>query len=106
VSRNEAKPPSTKGLAAHRKILEEEGIESGRKVHEQYRSELIQMNRVMAELRSTEPKDETPPAGGTWLERIGEWFGDFLAEPSAAQILIAILAVVLVIALALAVALG
>jgi len=106
ADRNEPKPPSTKGLSSHRKVLEEEGKESGREVHRKYRNELIQMNRAMAELRSLEPKDEAPPAGATRLERIGEWFGDFLVEPSAAQILIAILAVLLVLALALAVAVG
>ena len=61
VERNEPKPPSTKGLSSHRKILEEEGVESGRDVHKKYRDELIQMNRAMAELRSTESKDEAPP---------------------------------------------
>ena len=33
VDRNEPKPPSAKGLSSHRKVLEEEGIESGREVH-------------------------------------------------------------------------
>ena len=106
VDRHERKPPSTKDLSSHRKILEEEGVESGREAYKEYRNELIQMNHVMTELRSTGQKDETPPAGATWLERIGEKFGDFLAEPSPAQILIAILAVLLVLALAMAVALG
>jgi eukaryotic-like serine/threonine-protein kinase len=106
ADRNEPKPSSNKGLSAHRKTLEEEGIESGREVHKKYRTELIQMNREMAELRSMEPKDEAPPEGATWLERIGEKFGDFLAEMTAAQILIAILGVLLVLALALAVAIG
>lgn len=106
VDRNEPKPPSAKGLASHRKILEEEGVESGREVQQKYRNELIQMKRVMSELHSTEPKDESPSAGATWLERIGEKFGDFLAEPSAAQIVIIILTVFLVLALALAIAVG
>ena len=83
MDRDEPKPPSAKGLSAHRKMLEEEGVESGREVHEQYRSEVIQMKRAMAELRSAEPKDDALSADATWLERIGEWFGDFLAEPSA-----------------------
>ena len=106
VDRHERKPPSTKDLSSHRKILEEEGVESGREAYKEYRNELIQMNHVMTELRSTGPKDEAPRAGATWLERIGEKFGDFLAEPSPAQILIAILAVLLVLALAMAYALG
>jgi serine/threonine protein kinase len=106
VDRKKPKPPSTKGLSSHRQNLEAEGIESGQQVHEQYRKELIQMNRVMSELRSMEPKDEAPPESASWLERIGEKLGDFLAEPSAAQILIIIMAVFLVLALALAAALG
>jgi serine/threonine protein kinase len=106
VDRDEPKRPSTKNLASHRKILEAEGIESGREVHEEYRKELIQMKRTMAELRSMEPKDGAPAEGATWLERIGEKLGDFLAEPSAAQLLIAFLAVLLVLALALAIAVG
>jgi len=106
VDRDKPKPPSTKGLSSHREVLEAEGTESGREVHKRYRSELIQMNRVMAELRSASPKDETPAAGATWLEGIGEKLGDALAEPSAAQIVIVILAVLVVLALGLAFALG
>ena len=97
VDREEPKPPSTKGLSSHRKALEAEGIESGREVHEQYRNELIQMNRVMAELHSMGPKDEEPTETATWLERIGEKLGDFLAEPSAGQIVIIILLVFLIL---------
>ncbi len=41
----------------------------------------------------------------TWLEKIGEKFGDFLAEPSALQILLAILAVLLVLLMAVGYAL-
>jgi eukaryotic-like serine/threonine-protein kinase len=106
VNRNEPKPPSSKGLSAHRQMLENEGRESGREAHGKYRSEVIQMNRAMAELRATETKDEAPGAGATWLERIGEWFGDFLSEPSAAQLIIAILVVLLVLAVAVAYMLG
>ncbi len=102
VDRNEPKPPSAKGLSSHRKELEEQGIESGREVHEKYRNELIQMNRVMAELKTMEPKDEPAAADGTWLERLGEKIGDSLAEPSAGLILIGILTVVLILAMALA----
>ncbi|MFI5457802.1 MAG: serine/threonine-protein kinase [Isosphaerales bacterium] len=105
ADRNEPKPPSTKGLSSHRKRLEEAGNESGRDVQRKYRNELIQMNRAMAELRLLEPKDEASPASATWVERIGEMFGDFLAEPSAMQILIAVLAILIVLALALAAAL-
>src|SRR5581483_7824325 len=83
VDREEPKAPSSKGLTAHRKSLEADGIESGRDVHEKYRHELIQMNRVMNELHSMGPKDEVPADTTTWLERLGEKLGDFLAEPSA-----------------------
>jgi len=106
VNGNEPKPRSTKSLSSHRQTLDEDGIESRREVHENYRKELIEMNRAMAERRSLELTHEASPDGATWLERIGEKLGDFLAEPSAAQIVIAVLAVVLVVALALAVALG
>ncbi len=106
VDREEPQPTSTKGLSAHRKALEAEGIESGREVHEQYRNQLIQMNRVTAELHSMGPKDEEPTETATWLERIGEKIGDFLAEPSAGQIVIIILLVFLILALAMAAALG
>jgi eukaryotic-like serine/threonine-protein kinase len=102
----EGKPGSSRSISSHRKILEAEGHESGREAHEKYRSELIQMNRVMAELRSMEPEDGAPAANHTWFERIGEGVGDFLAEPSAGHIVIGILVVVLILVLALAYALG
>ena len=105
VDRSTPKPPSTRTISSHRKGLEEEGIESGRDVHEKYRHEVIQMKREMAELRSAEPTDEAPTAVETWLERIGEKFGDFLAEPSALQILLAVLAVLVFLLLALGYAL-
>jgi serine/threonine-protein kinase len=106
VDKKEPKPLSAKGLSSYRKLLEEEGIESGREVHEKYRNEVIQMNRVMAELRSMESSNEAPAEGQTWLERIGETIGDFLAEPSAGPILIAMLVMLLILALALAIAVG
>ncbi len=106
VDRDEPRPSPARGLSSHRKELEEEGIESGREVHEKYRNELIQMNRVMAELKTMAPNDDAPDAAGGWLERLGEKIGDSLAEPSAGLILIGILAVFLVLALALALAIG
>jgi serine/threonine protein kinase len=106
VDKNAPKPPSTKGLSSYRKLLEEEGIESGRDAHEKYRNELIQMKHVMAELRSMESPDETPAAGQTLLERIGEKIGDLLAEPSAGLILVAMLVILLILVLALAIAVG
>jgi eukaryotic-like serine/threonine-protein kinase len=102
VDKEQPKPPSSRGLSAHRKGLEDEGLESGRAVHEKYRDELGQMKRVMAELRSMDSGDDTTAADQTWFERMGEKLGDFLAEPSAAQIVIAALVVLLILALALA----
>jgi serine/threonine protein kinase len=107
VDRKERRPPSTKSISSHRKDLEEEGVETGRDAQKQYRNEVIQMKRAMAELRSTEAKDEAADAPATWLERIGEKVGDALADPSAGQILIAILLVfVILVALAMAFAFG
>ena len=105
-NRASPRPRSAKGLSSHRKVLEADGVESGRDVHEKYRNELIQMKKVMTELRAMEPADQAPAAGPTWLERIGEWFGDFLADPSAFQIILVVLAVLLVFVVALALALG
>jgi serine/threonine-protein kinase len=105
---NTPKPtsPSTKRLSSHRKTIEEQGSESGREAHQKYRNELIQMKRAMAELRATDPKDESPAEGPNLFERIGEKVGDFLVEPSAAHLLIGLLGVLLVLAMAMAFALG
>ncbi len=105
VEREEPKAPPSRSLASHRKELEEEGGESGREVHEKYRNELIQMNRVMSELRSVDPStDKNSDEGQTWLERLGEKVGDYLAEPSASLIIIVVLLVLVGLALALAIA--
>jgi eukaryotic-like serine/threonine-protein kinase len=106
VDRQEPRSPSSKGLSSHRKSLEDEGMESGREVHDQYRSELVQMNRVMAELRSMNPEDEASHAGPTWFERIGEKLGDYLAEPTPGPIIIVGLVVLIILGLALAFAVG
>jgi serine/threonine-protein kinase len=102
VERNEPKTPSSKDLISHRKNLEVEGADSGREVQKQYRNEIIQMKKALAELRSTEQNGESPQEAPTRLEQIGEWFGDFLAEPSAGQILIAVLAILLGLVMAFA----
>jgi serine/threonine protein kinase len=107
TDRNEPKGPKAKRLASHRQSLEGEGDESGREVHKQYRNELIQMNRAMAELQSTESEAEPPPVVVSWLSRLGEKLGDFLAEPTASPILVlVVLAVLAGVALLLAVAFG
>ena len=106
VERSEPKPPSTKGLSTHRSFLEDAGNESGREVQKKYRNEVIQMNKALAEMRSADSKTEAPSEDSTWLERLGEKFGDFLAEPSAGQILIVVLTVLLIVAMAFAFALA
>ncbi len=47
-----------------------------------------------------------PPRTRPGSSKSGEKFGEFLAEPSAGQILIIIIAVFLILALAMAAALG
>jgi eukaryotic-like serine/threonine-protein kinase len=107
LSRGEPKSPSTKGLASHRRSLEVEGSESGREALKNYRNELIQMNRAMAEERSADSKDDEAVAVPTWLARVGEKLGDFLAEPSAMTIVILIIVALLaVLGLVLAMAAG
>jgi serine/threonine-protein kinase len=98
--------PSARDLSAHRDALEAEGLESGREAHEKYRGELIQMNRVMSELRAMDPKDEEDARRETWLERLGETLGDQLAEPNALLIVLGALGLVMILGLALAVAIG
>jgi eukaryotic-like serine/threonine-protein kinase len=100
--------PSTSSarLNTYRRGIEEEGTESGRSVQQQYRKELIQMNRSLAEERGQDQAEEPPSTAETWLERLGEHLGDFLAEPSASQIIAALLIVTLIVAIAFAVALS
>lgn len=100
--------PSTSSgrLKTYRRGIEEEGAESGRTVQQQYRQELIQMNRGLVEERSQNQAEEPPSAAETWLERLGEHLGDFLAEPSASQIIATLIIVTLIVAIALAVSLS
>lgn len=104
VDQPEPRSPSGKALDSHRRSLEEDGNESGREVHEKYRNELVQMNRVMAELRSMNPDEESTEESVSRLESFGEKLGDCLAEPSAGLILIVILTVLLLLGLGLAAA--
>ena len=97
--------PSSRGISGHRKTLEGEGAESGREVHSQYRKEVIQMKRELAELQATDPRQKDATADETWLERLGEKLGDYLAEPSMLQILLVILGILLMLLFALGVAL-
>jgi hypothetical protein len=100
--------PSTSSgrLNTYRRGIEEEGVESGRTVQQQYRQELIQLNRGLVEERSQDKAEEPPSTAETWLERLGEHLGDFLAEPSASQIIATLLIVTLIVAIALAVSLS
>jgi serine/threonine protein kinase len=100
--------PSTSSgrLNTYRRGLEDEGTESGRSVQKQYRQELIQLNRGLVEERDQEQANEPPSAAETWLERLGEQVGDFLAEPSAGQIIAALVIITLIVAIALAVSLS
>ena len=100
--------PSTSSgqLNTYRRGIEEEGAESGRTVQQQYRQELIQLKRGLVEERSQDHAEEPPSAAETWLERLGEHLGDFLAEPSAGQIIAALVIVPLIFAIALAVSLS
>jgi serine/threonine-protein kinase len=102
IEKSEPKSRSTKGISGHRKSLEQEGVESGRDVHANYRKELIQMKREMNEARSAEAKGETADEGETWFERIGEKVGDYLADPGPSLII----GIVIVVAVVLAVAVG
>ncbi len=106
VERSEPRRRSTKDLSSHRQALEEKGGETGREVHAKYRQELIQMKRTMAALDSMDANDGASSALQIWLERIGEKLGDFLAEPSAGQIVICILLVLLAFAAAFAYLVG
>ena len=64
------------------------------------------MKKTMTALGEMDGNDGPPSAVNAWLERIGEKIGDFLAEPSAGQIVICILLVLLVFAAAFAFLVG
>ncbi len=97
-------PPTTRDISAHRKSLEADGQESGRDVHEKYRHEVVQMNQVRAELRAMDPTadEESEEAVSTWLERLGERIGDYLADPDPTHFLIAGTVILLLLGWALA----
>lgn len=97
--------PTTTRLDSHRRGLEEEGVESGRRVQQEYRKEVIQLNRALAEERTQDLSSEPPTVAELWLERLGEQLGDFLAEPSAGHIILILVATAIILALALGYAL-
>jgi serine/threonine-protein kinase len=104
-----ATPPparASRQLSSHRKSLEADGEESGREVHQQYRSELIQLKRSMTDQREEEAAEAPPTVSERWLEHVGEQLGDFLAEPNAGQVVVLLIVIAIAIAFSLAYALG
>lgn len=97
--------PTSMRLDSHRRNLEDEGVESGRRVQQEYRKEVIKLNRALVEERTQDQLSEPPSIAVRWLEQLGEQLGDFLAEPSAGYIILILVAMAVVIALALVYAL-
>ncbi len=95
------RPTSTR-LDSHRRNLEDEGVESGRRVQQEYRKEVIQLNRALVEERTQDQTLEPPTVAERWLERLGEQLGDFLAEPSAGHIILILVTMAIIVALGLA----
>jgi serine/threonine protein kinase len=89
-------------IDSHRRNLEDEGVESGRRVQQEYRKELIQLKRALVEERTQGQTLEPPTVAERWLERLGEQVGDFLAEPSAGHIILILVALAIIVALGLA----
>jgi len=94
--------PTSKCIDSHRRNLENEGVESGRRVQQEYRKELIQLKRALVEERTQGQTLEPPTVAERWLERLGEQVGDFLAEPSAGHIILILVALAIIVALGLA----
>jgi serine/threonine-protein kinase len=94
--------PTSTCIDSHRRNLEDEGVESGRRVQQEYRKELIQLKRALVEERTQDQTLEPPTVAERWLERLGEQVGDFLAEPSAGHIILILVALAIIVALGLA----
>jgi eukaryotic-like serine/threonine-protein kinase len=92
---------STRRLSSYSGDLEDEGADSGRKVHEDYRKELIQLKRAQEEESVDDQPSRLRAFAASLLERIGEQIGDFLAEPNAGVILIAIVVIIFMLVVAL-----
>jgi hypothetical protein len=97
--------PTATLLDSHRRNLEDDGVESGRRVQQEYRKEVIQLNRALVEERAHDQEPEPPTIAERWLERLGEQIGDFLAEPNAGQVIFILVSLAVVIALGLVYAL-
>lgn len=94
--------PAPRRIDAHRKNLEDEGVESGKRVQQEYRKEVIQLNRALVEQRSQDPEEDQDSVSERWMERFGEQLGDFLSEPSAGHIIAILAALTVFIALGFA----
>ena len=94
--------PTSACIDSHRRNLEDEGVESGRRIQQEYRKELIQLKRALVEERTQDQTLEPPTVAERWLERLGEQVGDFLAEPSAGHIILILVALAIIVALGLA----
>jgi hypothetical protein len=75
-------------------------------MQQEYRKEVIQLNRALVEEREQVEESEAESITQRWMERAGERIGDFLAEPSAGQIIFLVAALAIVITAALAYALS
>ncbi|MFO0950688.1 MAG: serine/threonine-protein kinase [Isosphaeraceae bacterium] len=101
-----ARAAESASLATHRKNLEAESEESGREVHHQYRKELIQLNRAIADDQAERQQPRDQPETEGWVERVGERIGDFLGEPDASHALVVVLLGLVILAAAMAIALN
>jgi serine/threonine-protein kinase len=98
--------PSSRRLNSYRSSLEEEGVESGRNAQAEYRKEVIQLNRALADQRLEAEADEKPTVADRWLERLGEGLGDFLAEPTAGHMILIFVAITVSVVVAFVYALS
>jgi serine/threonine-protein kinase len=96
----------TRKLDAHRRNLEDDGSESGRTVQQEYRKEVIKLNRELADQQAEASGEQEDSSFAMLMERVGERLGDFLAEPSAGHLIVVAVVATLIVALGLAYALG
>ncbi|MGC8640290.1 MAG: serine/threonine-protein kinase [Isosphaeraceae bacterium] len=96
---------TTGSLRSHRQMIEAQGEESGRGVQKEYRKKVIELTRERDEQLKEDSIVEAPTLTETWLEKLGEKIGDFLAEPSAGNIFMILTVVALIAGLCLVYAL-
>ena len=99
--RSQSSLPSSHRLNSHRTSLEKDGVQSGRSVQAEYRKEVIQLNRELADRRTQDQATEQPSVAESWLEQFGEHLGDFLAEPTAGHLIIIMVAIAITLCSAL-----